>query len=187
MPESPSESPRASASASTFVYVIYIRTTPERLWAALTGPAFAEQYWMGMRPESAWTPGAPWRLVRPDGTVADAGAVLEAEPGRRLVLRWRNEFVPELTAEGYSRCTMEIEAAGDGQTGGAVKLTVTHAVERDPSQPSRLIAAVSGGWPIVLSNLKSLLETGDVVLRARERGKEGAAARSDVRPVGQPA
>ena len=170
----------ASPGERTFVYVTYIRTTPERLWEALTSPEFAAQYWMGMRPESGWTAGAPWRLVRPDGTVADAGQVLEAEPGRRLVLRWRNEFVPELTAEGYSRCTVDIELAGDGD---AVKLTVTHTIERDPS---RLIAAVSGGWPIVLSNLKSLLETGHAVLRPRT-GEQPSAARSHARPAGQPA
>lgn len=164
---------------STFVYVTYIRTTAERLWAALTGPEFAERYWMGMRPESDWVAGAPWRLVRPDGTVADAGEVLEAEPGRRLVLRWQNEFVPELTAEGYSRCTMAIEPAGEA--GDAVKLTVTHAVERDPS---RLIAAVSGGWPQILSNLKSLLETGAAVLGPR--AQDVAAPRAG-RPVGQSA
>jgi uncharacterized protein YndB with AHSA1/START domain len=187
MPDRPGE--------STFVYVTYIRTTPERLWAALTGPAFAEQYWMGMRPESDWTPGAPWRLVRPDGTVTDVGEVLEAEPGRRLVLRWRNEFVPELTAEGYSRCIMEIEpakGAANGQAavggaGDAVKLTVTHTIERDPLHPSRFIAAVSGGWPQVLSNLKSLLETGAAVLGPRPQGEAGATTRPAARPAGQPA
>ncbi len=83
----------------------------------------------------------------------DAGEVLEIDPPRRLVLKWRNEFRPELRAEGYSRCTMELEPAGD-----AVKLTVTHEMD---APGSKFIAAVSGGWPMILSSLKSLIETGE--------------------------
>ena len=80
---------------------------------------------------------------------------MEIEPEKRLVLRWRNEFRPELKAEGYSTCTMELEPKGD-----AVKLTVTHTIDRENA---KIIEAVSGGWPQVLSNLKSLLETGGVL------------------------
>ncbi|ANN67547.1 SRPBCC family protein [Bordetella bronchialis] len=142
---------------STFVYVAYIRTTPEKLWSALTDPAFMEQYWFGMHCESAWTAGSPWTLLSSDGRVFDAGEIVEADPPRRLAIRWQNEFRPELKAEGPSLCTMELEAVED-----AVKLSITHTIERDPS---RLIEAVSGGWPKVISNLKSLLETGSAVLR----------------------
>ena len=141
---------------STFVYVTYIRTTPERLWAALTGAEFQKQYWFGCRCESEWTAGASWKLVYPDGRIADSGEIVEAERPRRLVIRWRNEWKPELKAEGFSLCTMELEP-----NPGAVKLTVTHSLEREPSN---FIAAVSGGWPKVLSNLKSLLETGAIVV-----------------------
>ena len=141
---------------STFVYVTYIRTTPEKLWKALTDAQFIKQYWFGMRCESEWTPGSSWTLVAEDGQVWDAGEIVEAVPARRLVIRWQHQNKPELKAEGPSLCTMELEASG-----GAVKLSITHTIERDPS---KFIAAVSGGWPKVISNLKSLLESGAVAL-----------------------
>ena len=148
----------SNASASTFVYVTFIRTTPEKLWAALTSPEFTKKYWFGMHQETAWKAGAPWQLVFPDGRVADTGEIVEVDPPKRLVLRWRNEFRPELKAEGDSRCTVELEPIGT-----AVKLTITHEMDRSES---KLIQAVSGGWPRILSNLKSLLETGELVLAA---------------------
>ena len=142
---------------SAFVYVTFIRTTPEKLWSALTEPEFVKQYWFGMHPDTNWRAGSPWRLLFEDGRVADTGEILEADPPKRLVIKWRNEFRPELKSEGYSQCTMELETVGD-----AVKLTITHVMDRDPS---KMIEAVSGGWPRILSNLKSLLETGQVVLK----------------------
>jgi uncharacterized protein YndB with AHSA1/START domain len=141
---------------STFVYVTYIRTTPEKLWSALTDPEFHKQYWFGCHCESRWTPGSSWKLVYADGRVADAGEIVEADRPRRLVIRWRNEWKPEFKAEGWTQCTMELEPSGP-----AVKLSITHSIERDPSN---FIAAVSGGWPKILSNLKSLLETGSIAL-----------------------
>ena len=71
---------------SRFVYVTYIRTTPERLWQALLDPEFTRQYWVATWQESEWEPGAPWKIMAPDGRVADTGEVLEIEPHRRLVL-----------------------------------------------------------------------------------------------------
>jgi uncharacterized protein YndB with AHSA1/START domain len=141
---------------SGFVYVTYIRTTPEKLWEALTTSSFMKQYWFGMDFETDWTAGSSWRLVFPDGRVADTGEILEIERPRRIVLKWRNEFRPELTAEGYARCAIELEPLKD-----AVKLTITHTIDR---AGSKVIEAVSGGWPRILSNLKSLLETGEIVL-----------------------
>src|SRR5260370_32631549 len=91
-----------------------------------------------------------------DGRVADAGEIVAFEPNKKLAIRWRNEFMPELKAEGWSLCTMEI-----GLVEGTVKLTVTHGMEREVS---KFIVAVSGGWPQVLSNLNSLLETAPVFL-----------------------
>ncbi len=143
-------------SKSEFVYVSYIRTTPEQLWAALTDAKFMKQYWFGMHCESQWTAGSSWKLVSGDGQVLDAGEIAEAEPPRRLVIRWRHQSKPELNAEGESLCTMELEPSGM-----AVKLSVTHTINREPS---KLIAAVSGGWPKIISNLKSLLENGVVAL-----------------------
>jgi len=144
-------------SKPKFVYVTYIRTTPEKLWAALTDPQTIRKYWFGITAECDWTLGSPWRLKFEDGRTADAGEILEAVPPSRLVIRWRNEFKPELKAEGYSRCTVELEPIDD-----AVKLTITHAMDR---AGTKFIEAVSGGWPRILSNLKSLLETGQVALK----------------------
>ena len=144
---------------STFVYVTYIRTTPEKLWAALTDVEFMKQYWFGMHCESQWTPGSPWKMVSSDGSITDAGEIVEAEPPRRLVIRWQHQKNPELKAEGDSLCAIELES-----TGAAVKLSITHSIEHEPS---KLIGAVSGGWPKIMSNLKSLLETGSVVLQNR--------------------
>ena len=142
---------------STFVYVTYIRTTREKLWSALTRDVdFMKQYWFGTHCDSEWTPGSSWKMVSPDGSVTDAGKIVEAEPPRRLVIRWQHQKKPELKAEGESLCTIELEPSGT-----AVKLSITHTIEREPST---LIAAVSGGWPKILSNLKSLLETGSAVL-----------------------
>jgi uncharacterized protein YndB with AHSA1/START domain len=141
---------------SSFVYVTYIRTTPERLWAALTSPEFAQQYWRGAHPEAEWRTGGAWKLVLPDGRICDTGEILACEPQKRLSIRWRNEFRPELREEGWSLCTMEIERVDD-----TVKLTVTHSMER---KGSKFIGAVSDGWLQIISNLKSLLETGSVIL-----------------------
>ena len=142
---------------STFVYVTYIRTTPEKLWSALTDDVeFMKQYWFGVHCESAWTAGSPWKMVSRDGQILDAGEIVEAEPLRRLVIRWQHQSKPELKAEGASLCTMEMEPSGT-----AVKLCITHSIERETS---KLIEAVSGGWPKILSNLKSLLESGSTAL-----------------------
>jgi len=134
-----------------FVYVIFIRTVPDTLWLALIEPEFTRRYWYGSVQQSEWKSNAAWRLVA-EGRVTDSGTVLAIDPPRRLVLSWRNEFLPELKAEGYSRCAFELEKRGE-----AVKLTVTHEIDKESS---KLIEAVSGGWPIILSSLKSLLETG---------------------------
>ena len=139
---------------STFVYVTYIRTIPERLWSALTDPEFMKQYWFGMHAESEFTTGSRWQLVNDRGEVWDAGEIAEADPPRRLVIRWEHRMRPELKAEGPSLCTMDLVPVEQ-----SVRLTITHSVERESS---KLVEAVSGGWPKILSNLKSLLETGAV-------------------------
>jgi uncharacterized protein YndB with AHSA1/START domain len=147
---------------SRFVYVTYIRTTPERLWAALTKTEFIKQYWFGMNLESDWKAGSPWKMVSADGLVTDEGEVAECDPPRRLALRWRHKWKPELAADGEAFCVIALEPVE-----GAVKLTITHTV----AQPeSKLIEAVSGGWPRILSNLKSLLETGEIVLKSKPGG-----------------
>ncbi|WP_084687722.1 SRPBCC family protein [Paraburkholderia oxyphila] len=141
---------------STFVYVTFIRTTPEALWTALTSRAFTERYWFGMHHECDWQTGSPWSLRFADGRVADSGEIVESDAPHRLVIRWRNMFRPELSAEGDSLCTLQIEPVEY-----AVKLTVTHCMGRPGS---KFIEAVSGGWPRILSNLKTLLETGEALM-----------------------
>jgi uncharacterized protein YndB with AHSA1/START domain len=155
----------STKNRSSFIYVSYIRTTPQKLWEALTDPKFMRQYWFGTTIESDWKKGSPWKMAYPDGTLTDSGKILEIDPPRRLVLQWQHEWREDIKAEGPGRCTIELEPAGK-----AVKLTITH----ESDQPeSKLIAAVSGGWPSIVSNLKSLLETGEV---AMERHKPGAEA-----------
>ena len=142
---------------SSFVYVTYIRTKPEKLWSALTRDVeFMKQYWFGVHCESQWTAGSPWKLVLPDGRIRDVGEIVEADPPRRLVIRWQHQEEAEFKAEGESQCTIELEPIGT-----AVKLSITHTIEREPS---KFLEAVSGGWPKIICNLKSLLETGAVVL-----------------------
>ncbi len=142
---------------STFAYVTYIRTTPEKLWSALTDDAqFMKQSWLGTHCEREWTTGWSWKMISNTGELSDAGEIVEADPPRRLVIRWHHENKPELKAEGDSLCTMELET-----NGSAVRLTITHTIEYEPS---KLIVAVSGGWPKIISNLKSLLETGATAL-----------------------
>jgi uncharacterized protein YndB with AHSA1/START domain len=148
---------------SQFVYVAYIRTTPEKLWQALTEPEFTRQFWMGTTQESEWTPGSSWCIKFSDGSVADSGEILEIDPPKKLVLKWRNEMFPEMTAEGYSRMTYTLEQKDEN-----VKLSLTHVMEKSES---KFIQAVSNGWPIILSSLKSMLETGKSIVMTRTSPK----------------
>lgn len=142
-----------------FVYVTYIATTPDKLWRAITDPEVTRQYWGGndglVRVNvSEWTAGAPWTHQRLDeaGTVDVAGTVLESTPPSRLVLSWaRPAEVGDRTK--HSRVTFDI--APDIE--GIVKLTVTHD---DLANDPKMLQGISGGWPVVLSSLKTLLETG---------------------------
>jgi uncharacterized protein YndB with AHSA1/START domain len=140
-------------SASKFIYVIYIRTTPEKLWEALTKPEFTRRYWVGTHQDSTFEAGAAWKLMIPDGRIGDMGKVLEADRPRKLVLSWRNEFLPEVSKEGFSRCTYELAPMGE-----VVKLTVLHEIDLPES---KLIENVSKGWPMILCSLKTMLETGE--------------------------
>jgi uncharacterized protein YndB with AHSA1/START domain len=147
-------------SGSKSVYVICIRTTPEKLWDALTKPEFTRQYWAGTRQESDWTVGSSWKALTPDGRVWDTGEILEADRPRRLVLTWRNEHWPEMRAEGFTRLTYELEPIQD-----TVKLTLTHEID---VERSKLMEALSNGWPSVLCSLKSFLETGEPLAMTKE-------------------
>jgi uncharacterized protein YndB with AHSA1/START domain len=138
-------------SNNTFVYVTYIRTTPEKLWEALTEPEFQQQYFLGAQMQSGWKKGSDWKIVFPDGSIADSGEILDVDPPKRLVIKWRSEWMPEVKADGYTTCTFAIE-----QEGEMMKLAVTHGADG----PHKLLEHVARGWPLILSSLKSLLETG---------------------------
>ncbi|HEX4215597.1 MAG TPA: metalloregulator ArsR/SmtB family transcription factor [Candidatus Dormibacteraeota bacterium] len=150
-----------------FVYTTYIRTTPERLWQALTDHAFVQRYWGG-GPRSDWKVGSPvsWQMALGEPYVDLDQVVLESDPPRRLSYSWHNyqpehrrmfgwseEQFAELVQEPRSRVTFELEPAAS-----TVKLTVIHdGFERE----TEMLKALSGGWPQILSTLKTLLETGE--------------------------
>ncbi|HVJ85976.1 MAG TPA: SRPBCC family protein [Caulifigura sp.] len=145
---------------SRFYYVIYIRTSAEKLWDALRDPEFTRQYWAETYQISEWRVGAPWKLLIKDGRVADHGEVLEVDPPRKLVLSWQSQFLPELEKEGFSKLTFELEPVGE-----SVKLTVLHEIG---VEKSKLIESISNGWPHILSSLKTLLETGESLVETRK-------------------
>jgi len=132
------------------VYATYIRTTPKKLWAAITKPEFTRQYWAGLANVSDWKEGSPWQHVTKaePPEVYITGKVLECIPPKRLVLSWAD---PDDLAD-KSRVTFEIEAIED-----LVCLTVTHG---NFKAGSTMVGKVSWGWPRVLSSMKSFLETG---------------------------
>ena len=132
------------------VFEIYIKTTPERLWEAITDPDARATYTFGVRTESDWTPGSHYESGTPDIRIAD-GENLEVDPPRRLVQSLNALWSDDVKAEGTSRVTWEIEPVGD-----SCKLVVTHDQMRDGAN-----GEIYGGWPQILSGLKTLLETGE--------------------------
>lgn len=133
------------------IYTTYIRTTPEKLWAALTNPEFTRQYWFGNTHVSDFKKGSAWQHVGTESkNVFVQGKVLESNPPKSLALSWAEPAAPK----NESRVDFVIEPIEEGM----VKLTVTHSgFEKD----SEMARKVGGGWPLVLSSLKSFLETGN--------------------------
>lgn len=136
---------------TTQIYQVFIKATPEAVWEAITEPEFTSQYFHGVTIET--TPEE--RLSYQRGELRNTSEVLEYEPPRRLVHSWLSYYDPEMAAEEPSRVTWEIEP----QDGGYSLLTLVHdRLERAP----KTAAGVSGtGWMMVLSGLKTLLETGE--------------------------
>jgi uncharacterized protein YndB with AHSA1/START domain len=134
------------------VYVTYIATTPEKLWAALTSSEFTRQYFFNRTVESDWNAGSPWTLRMPDGRVDVKGEVRESDPPRELVVTWNVDWIVEKLPEAV--VSYEIEPVG----GGVVRLTMTEA--HPTPIPAYLLEGGRRGWPMILSGLKSLLETG---------------------------
>jgi len=141
---------------SRFVYVTYIRTSPAKLWEALTNTEFMKAYFFGFTFDTQWRQGSSWRMLSPEGVLFDGGEIVAFDPPSRLELSWRHEEDAQAKAEGFGRCVFEVAPAGE-----ASKLTVTHTM---PVAESRTIAMISEGWPQILSNLKSLVETGRIAV-----------------------
>ena len=136
------------------VFEIYIKTTPERLWEAITDSEMRSKYNFGVRIKSDWTPGSAYEQSSPDGArVLGEGENLVVDPPRRLVQNMRALWSEDVKKEGTSRITWEIEPVGD-----SCRLTVTHDQLREGAHDE-----VYGGWPMILSGLKTLLETGELL------------------------
>jgi uncharacterized protein YndB with AHSA1/START domain len=157
-----------AASATTQVYRIFIRATPQAIWDAITTPEWTQRFGYGLRDEIELRPGGKYRgqanegmiAMGMTGTIVD-GEVIEADPPRKLVMTWRMAIDPRMFAEGFTRLTYEIE---EGR-GGVSRLSVIHDVTGTPGHAA-MVAGIKqgpgegGGWAWILSDLKSLLESG---------------------------
>jgi uncharacterized protein YndB with AHSA1/START domain len=160
-------------TTSVQVHRVHIRATPEAIWEAITSPEWTKRYGYHSPAEYDLRPGGTYRGLpseemvahgMPAGSAVIDGDVLEADPPRRLVQTWRMLFTPELVAEGFTRLTYEIEPERDGVT----MLTITHDVTNAPITAASVSAPPSdagGGWSVILSDLKTLLESGEPLYR----------------------
>jgi uncharacterized protein YndB with AHSA1/START domain len=136
------------------VFEVYIRTTPERLWAAIVSPEYTRRYFYDGWYESTWQPGTAYRTFLENGSAPFEGTVLEVDPPRRLVYTFHYVGDDDTRVEHPSRVTWEIEPRGD-----TCKLTVVH--DQFTEGEMLTFTRVGGGWPFILSSLKTLLETGE--------------------------
>jgi uncharacterized protein YndB with AHSA1/START domain len=149
------------------VFEIYIKTTPERLWEAITDSELRRKYSFGVGIASEWTPGSPYESAVPDPHLVIAeGENLEVDPPRRLVQSFTAMWSEDVKAEGPSRVTWEIEPIED-----SCRLTVTHDQLREGANDE-----LFGGWPMILSGLKTLLETGEKLTTPGSLRYEGGLA-----------
>jgi uncharacterized protein YndB with AHSA1/START domain len=142
-----------TADPADRVFEIYIATTPERLWQAITDPEMRAKYNFGAGITSDWKPGSTYTLSHPGGGELGGGEILEVEPPLRLVQSFNALWSDEVKNEGTSRLTWEIEPVGD-----SCRLTVTHDQLSEDAN-----SELYGGWPMILSGLKTLLETGNTL------------------------
>ena len=138
---------------SRFLYLTYIRAPAQTVFEALIDPAQNRQFWSGYHQESSWKVGSDFAIVSADGNAWDTGKVLAADPPHHLSVSWLHLNDADMKAEGHSTATFDIQPGVEGVT----KLTLTHSIDVDES---KLIGAVSTGWPMIFASLKSLLETG---------------------------
>ena len=136
------------------VFEIYIKTTPERLWEAITDNALRQKYNFGVGVESDWAPGSRYEAVHPGAGISiSEGENLEVDPPRRLVQSMTALWSDQVKSEGTSRVTWEIEPVGS-----SCRLTVTHDQLSEGANDE-----LYGGWPMILSGLKTLLESGELL------------------------
>ena len=155
------------------IYRVYIRATPEAIWEAITSPDWNDRYGYSCKSIYGVTPGSPYQALANEGMVQMGtpevvvdGEIIEFDPPRRLVHTYRFHFTPEMVAEGFTTLTYEIEAEHDGIT----SLMVTHDVTGAPITAATVdgtghgkLAEGGGGWPWILSGLKTLLESGSAL------------------------
>ena len=154
-------------AAAMRVFEIYIKTSPERLWEAITDPKMRATYSFGVETHSNWTPGSSYESAVPGVIDIAAGENLEVDPPRRLVQSFNALWSDEVKAAGTSRVTWEIEPVGDD----SCRLRVTHDELADDANPE-----LYGGWPMILSGLKTLLETGEKLTTPGSLRYSGAAS-----------
>jgi uncharacterized protein YndB with AHSA1/START domain/DNA-binding transcriptional ArsR family regulator len=162
-------SPAPGGNGHMAVFEIYIKTTPERLWEAITDPKLRAKYSFGVETHSDWTPGSTYKAAVPGVIDIAAGENLEVDPPRRLVQSFNALWSDDVKAAGTSRVTWEIHPVGD-----SCQLTVIH-----DQLPADANPELYGGWPMILSGLKTLLETGELLttpgsLMYSEAGSEAA-------------
>jgi uncharacterized protein YndB with AHSA1/START domain len=138
------------------VYTIYIASTPEKVWQALTSAEFSKKYFFGFAVEAELKTGGAFVLRAPDGSVHIGGEVIECDPPHRLTITWNVNWPGLVEKLGVTLVTYEIEPAGN-----AVRLTMTEAHDRPIDDD--ILSGGRSGWPAILSSLKSLLETGEAL------------------------
>ncbi len=153
-----------------FLYAIHIKSTPRELWAALTGPEFSKKYFFGYRVKSNWKRGSPIAYIRPDGATDIQGKILKCDPPKVLAYTFDTPFV-RVKRKGPTRVTFEIFPML-----GGVKLLLTHSnlIPKDTQKKILTLRGLNNGWPAILSNLKSLLETGKGCLDLSKMNPDGS-------------
>ena len=144
--------PMIATDSSAQVFVMYVRASPERIWAALTKPELTRGYYYGNSVQSTFEAGAEYAYVSEEGAIEIAGVILRAQPPRKLEMTFEARWREDVAAEPASKVTFEIESDGP-----VSKLTLIHEVATDSS----VRAETAGGWPYILAALKTLLETGE--------------------------
>jgi uncharacterized protein YndB with AHSA1/START domain len=163
---------KTETAVTTQVYQVFIKATPEAIWEAITSPEWSERYGFRTRTEYDLQPGGTYKVLSTPAMMARGapevlidGEVVEADPPHRLVQTWRAMWTPELVEEGFTRVTWETRE----ERGGVTRLTVTHELEGAPVHAEQVLGLApvgegGGGWAWILSDLKTILESGEALI-----------------------